>query len=101
MADRFFWLKFDTEESPDLAEKYNISALPATLIGSVSRDTDGNFVFTSRERLDGFQSAEDLLKKLKRRMTAAGNSAKNAIATSEGFRHRHHQSSELQKKLNR
>lgn len=65
MDDNNVLLKVDIDQNPGLAEKYDVSSLPLTLVGEVVQNENGEYEFKPRERLEGKVSAEDLLEELK------------------------------------
>ena len=61
MRDNDVFTKVDVDANPGLAQQYNITSVPTTLIGNVTQGPDGRYRFNPSERLSGNIGAYDML----------------------------------------
>lgn len=65
MKENDVFVNVDGDKHQDLAQQYNVSSYPTTLIGQVSRGEDGNYQFTPSQRIEGYVGPEDMLSYLR------------------------------------
>ena len=66
MNENNVFMQIDIDQSPGLKERYGVAGVPLTMVGNVSKNADGEYVFSPSERIEGFQSADFILELLKK-----------------------------------